>query len=158
MGAAEDSRPQGYAQIGAVSRLWLGSTVAVSAIFHLAIPTQDLDAAEGFYTRVLGAERARRYDDRITLRFFDHQLVCHLAPDAIDAEPRMYPRHFGMTVLDREAFERVHARCVASGGPFFEERFTRWPDRPERHETFFLVDPSHNVIEFKHYDDPTYAY
>lgn len=127
-------------------------------IFHLAIPTHDLDAAEAFYTGVLGARRARRYDDRITLDFFGHQVVCHLAPGQVDAEPRMYPRHFGMTFLARDEFEAVHAAVEASGHPFWKERFVRFGDRPERHETFFVCDPSNNLVEFKVYDEARYAY
>ena len=31
-------------------------------------------------------------------------------------------------------------------------------DRAEEHETFVLADPSHNLLEFKHYDDPRMMY
>jgi hypothetical protein len=124
-------------------------------VFHLAIPVSDLDAAEAFYARVLGAEPARRYEDRVTLRFFDHQLVCHLAPDDTDAQVRIYPRHFGITFLNLGDFDAMYARCVASGYPLVRERFKRWPNRRDGHETFFIADPSNNVIEFKHYDDPS---
>ncbi len=127
-------------------------------LFHLAIPTHDLDAAEGFYTRVLGAERARRYDDRVTFRFFDHQIVCHLAPDRVDREIRVYPRHFGMTFVEKREIDAVYDRIRNSGHGFVEDRFVRWPERPERHETFLLADPSNNVIEFKWYDDPRFVY
>jgi extradiol dioxygenase family protein len=127
-------------------------------VFHLAIPTHDLDAAEAFYTQVLGAVRARRYDDRVTFNFMGHQVVCHLAPDEIDREIKMYPRHFGMTFLDLDDFNAVHQQCTRSGHPFFENRFTRWPEKPERHETFFVADPSNNLIEFKYYEDPRFVY
>ena len=56
--------------------------------FHLAIPAQDLDAAQQFYVAGLGCKLARRYDDRITLDFFGDQLVCHLS-DAIDPAPTL---------------------------------------------------------------------
>lgn len=128
------------------------------SVFHLAIPTHDLDAAERFYVGVLQAVRARRYDDRVTFRFFDHQIVCHLAPDAVDREVRMYPRHFGLTFENGEDFDACYQRCQASGWPFYRDKFVRFDDRPERHQSFFLVDPSNNVIEFKHYDDSSYMY
>lgn len=123
-------------------------------VLHLAIPTHDLEAAEGFYGRRLGCRIARRYEDRITLDFFGMQLVCHLAPDAVDAEPRMYPRHFGVTLRDRDAFDAVLARLRDAEVPFFREPFTRFAGRPDSHRTFFVRDPSNNVVEFKHYDDP----
>jgi extradiol dioxygenase family protein len=130
----------------------------MNAVFHLAIPTHDLDAAEDFYVRVLGAARARRYDDRVTFNFFNHQVVCHLAPQEIDREVKMYPRHFGMTFVDHAEFDRVHARAKATGWPFFKELSVRWPEKAERHEMFFLCDPSNNLIEFKHYAEPRFIY
>lgn len=127
-------------------------------VFHLAIPTHDLDAAERFYTEVMGARRARRYDDRVTFDFFGDQVVCHLAPDEISPAPKLYPRHFGITFLRREDFDAVYERCRDSGHPFFKDRFTRWPEKTERHETFFVADPSNNLLEFKWYEDPVFVY
>ncbi len=127
-------------------------------IFHLAIPTHDLDAAERFYTQVMGAERARRYEDRVTFRFYDDQLVCHLAPDEVAKEAKKYPRHFGFTFEKLSDFEATYERCAQSGHPIFQDRFTRWPEKPERHEAFFVADPSNNLIEFKCYSDARFIY
>jgi extradiol dioxygenase family protein len=129
-----------------------------SLVFHLAIPTHDLDAAQRFYTSVLGAERARRYEDRVTFRFFGHQVVCHLAPAGVDPAPRPYPRHFGITFARLEDFDALHRRILLTGTRLCEERAVRWPERRERHETFFLADPSNNVLEFKCYADPGCMY
>lgn len=87
-------------------------------IFHLAIPTHDLDAALTFYRDVMGAMPARRYADRQTFCFFGHQLVCHLdpehqAPNNPLAHP--YPRHFGMTLTEELAIETVFERCRQAG-------------------------------------------
>ena len=41
-----------------------------NSIFHLAIPTHNLQAAKLFYTEVLDCRIAREYHDRITLDFF----------------------------------------------------------------------------------------
>lgn len=54
-------------------------------VFHPAIPRHDLDAADDSSTRVLGATRARGDIDRVTVRFFDHEIACDLAPDEIDS-------------------------------------------------------------------------
>ncbi len=128
------------------------------SIFHLAIPCRDLDEARAFYVDKLGCGLARRYADRITLDFFGDQLVCHLAPEAIDPEPRMYPRHFGVTFLDEARFIEVVARARAAGVPFFEEPFVRFEGERAEHRTCFLRDPSNNLIEFKHYADPAMMY
>lgn len=129
-----------------------------SNTFHLAIPTHDLDAAAAFYTTTLGCRLARRYPDRITLDFFGDQLVCHLDPDACTQTPTIYPRHFGVTFRHREDIDALLARLHAQATPFFEPPFTRFPHRPEAHLSFLLLDPSNNVIEFKHYPDPTMMY
>ena len=127
-------------------------------VFHNAIPTHDLDAAADFYTNVLGARVARRYDDRVTLNFFDHQVVCHLNPEEIDHDVKMYPRHFGMTFYSGDDFDALYKRVKSSGCELYRDLFERFAERPERHRTFFIVDPSNNVIEFKHYDDPQFMY
>lgn len=102
----------------------------------------------------MGCRLARRYDDRITLDFFGDQVVWRLAPDKIDARPEMCPRHFGVTFREREDFDQHLATAREKELPFFEDLFVRFEGRREEHRTFFLCDPSNNVLEFKHYNDP----
>ena len=130
----------------------------INGIAHLAIPCHDLDAAHHFYVEQLACPPARRYEDRITLNFFGHQLVCHLAPDAIDAAPRMYPRHFGFTFRERADFDALLDMAHKSAIPFYHEPFVRFAGRQEDHWTFFLQDPSNNLLEFKHYPDSGMMY
>jgi extradiol dioxygenase family protein len=130
-------------------------------IFHLAIPTHDLDAALIFYRDVMGAVPARRYADRQTFCFFGHQLVCHLdsdtrAPDNPLAQP--YPRHFGMTLAEELAIENVFERCAAAGLPHLSALSWRFAGKPERHRTFWVADPAGNVLEFKWYPERRYVY
>ena len=84
-------------------------------VFHLAIPSYDLDATVAFYVAGLGCRVARRYDDRVTLDFFGDQLVCHLTEEPADRPAleaiAMYPRHFGVTFRDAGDFERVYQLC-----------------------------------------------
>jgi uncharacterized protein len=130
-------------------------------IFHLAIPTHDLDAATAFYVQVLDAKPARRYADRQTFDFFGHQLVCHLDEDHVpDPEPlqRPYPRHFGVTLFERADIERAHAACKAQGVRHLSDLAWRFQERPERHLTFWAADPSGNVLEFKWYLNSQYVY
>jgi extradiol dioxygenase family protein len=126
-------------------------------VFHLAIPVDDLDEAQQFYVTGLGCKLARRYDDRITLDFFGDQLVCHLS-EAIDHDPQLYPRHFGVTFRSRDDWERLVALARTRKLPFFTEPFQRFEGLVEEHRTFVLRDPSNNLLEFKHYDDPRMMY
>lgn len=121
-------------------------------IFHLAIPSQDLNASAEFYEK-LGCQIARRYDDRITINFFGDQVVCHLSPDNIDLEPKMYPRHFGITFIDRGNFDALHQQAQNNHLLFYQPLFIRFKDMKEQHASFFLQDPSNNLIEFKYYFD-----
>jgi extradiol dioxygenase family protein len=128
-------------------------------VCHVAIPCRDLDEAQDFYVTKLGCKLARRYPDRITLDFFGDQLVCHLSDESkIERHPTMYPRHFGITFYERAHFDQLLALARAREIPFFQEPTVRFEGRPEAHLTFFLIDPSNNLLEFKHYFDPRMMY
>jgi hypothetical protein len=127
-------------------------------VYHLAIPCRDLEEARGFYVDLLGASLARHYPDRITLDFFGMQLVCHLAPEQIAAQPTIYPRHFGLTFRERSDFELLLERLRLAGALFFRQPFRRFQGMPEEHTAFFLCDPSNNLVEFKHYEDERKMY
>ncbi|MCL6626534.1 VOC family protein [Alicyclobacillus herbarius] len=126
-------------------------------VFHLAIPCRDLDEAYEFYVKGLGCKLARRYDDRITLDFFGDQVVCHLS-DAWDRNPKMYPRHFGITFSDKREFDNLLRLAKMRELPFFQPPSRRFEGLVEEHETFFLIDPSNNLLEFKYYLDERMMY
>ena len=125
--------------------------------FHLAIPARDLDEAQEFYVRGLGVKLARRYDDRITLDFFGDQVVCHLS-EKFDTDPKLYPRHFGVTFRERDDFDRLLRLAQLRKLPFFAVPSTRFEGTAEEHLTMVLKDPSNNLLEFKHYVDPRMMY
>ena len=125
---------------------------------HIAIPARDLDEALEFYVFGLGAKLARRYHDRITLDFFGDQLVCHLTEGTPATPVSMYPRHFGVTFRDPADFEALHALAVTRKVPFFSDVSIRFEAMVEEHRTFVLLDPSGNLLEFKHYRDPRMMY
>ena len=127
-------------------------------VFHLAIPVHDLDEAQDFYVTRLGCKLARRYNDRITLDFFGDQVVCHLT-EMRPVEPEsLYPRHFGVTFREAADFEALHACAVTRKILFYHEVSTRFGGMVEEHRTFVLRDPSGNLLEFKHYNDPRMMY
>jgi hypothetical protein len=120
----------------------------------------DLDAAQHFYVTMLGCKLARRYPDRITLDFFGDQLVCHLTDteDPREKPPSLYPRHFGVTFRVAADFEALHECAVIRKISFFADVSTRFEAMAEEHRTFVLLDPSGNLLEFKHYRDPRMMY
>jgi extradiol dioxygenase family protein len=127
-------------------------------VFHLAIPSNDLDKSFDFYIKGLGCKLARRYDDRITIDFFGDQVVCHLYPEKVDNSPEMYPRHFGITFKEKDEFDNLLKLAQERGLKFFAEPFERFENLVERHITFFLKDPSNNLLEFKYYFDSRMMY
>ncbi|HWD54000.1 MAG TPA: VOC family protein [Acidimicrobiales bacterium] len=129
-------------------------------VFHLAVPVDDLDAAQDFYVGALGCKLARRYADRITIDFFGDQLVCHLVDPAEDApaELVLYPRHFGVTFREARDFDALHELCIQRKIELFSDVSIRFEGLVEAHRTFVLRDPSDNLIEFKHYVDPRMMY
>lgn len=136
-------------------------------VFHLAIPVYDLDEAQHFYVDLLGCKLARRYHDRVTLDFFGDQVVCHLTePPAggSGGDPRppvpasLYPRHFGVTFRSADDFQALYELCQLRKIPFFSDVALRFEGLAEVHRTFALIDPSGNLLEFKHYRDPRMMY
>lgn len=121
------------------------------SIFHLAIPTHNLSLAKKFYVETLGAEIGREYDDYVIFNFFGHQVVAHLNSEGIAKDVSMYPRHFGIIFENEECFQSIYFKAKTANAKFFEELFERFHGRPAWHWTFFLVDPSNNLIEFKYY-------
>jgi uncharacterized protein len=126
--------------------------------FHLAIPVHDLDEAQDFYVTRLGCKLARRYHDRITLDFFGDQVVCHLTEGSPVDPESLYPRHFGVTFHEKADFDALHACAVTRKIPFYSEVSTRFGGLVEEHHTFVLREPSGNLLEFKHYNDPRMMY
>lgn len=119
--------------------------------FHIAIPCKDLQEAVDFYEGKLGFENRRSYDDRVTFNMFGDQLVCHLSPDKIDTDPEPYPRHFGLTFYKQSDFDTFVTLLQDNQVELLNPIFTRFDDMPEMHKTFFLKDPSNNILEFKFY-------
>ena len=119
--------------------------------FHVAIPCKDLQEAVDFYSDKLGLKRCRQYHDRVTFDMFGDQLVCHLSPDKIDPDPEPYPRHFGITFHKESDFNSFVTKLSDNDVKMLNPVFTRFEDMPERHQTFFLKDPSNNILEFKFY-------
>ena len=128
-------------------------------IAHIAVPCKDLDEAARWYSEVLGAQPVRILKDRVTFSVGGVlQLVCHLERRAIETNPRAYPRHFGLTFLKSEDFAAMRNHITKLGLKFLVRPALRFPKSTHEHETFMVVDPTGNVVEFKCYVEPKYSY
>lgn len=120
-------------------------------IFHLAIPTHNISEAKKFYVEGLGAEVGREYSDYVIFNFYGTQLVCHRDEVDLNAKPTIYPRHFGIIFDQKGEFDRAYEKAKSSKLKFHNDAFERFSNTPAAHNSFFLRDPSNNLIEFKFY-------
>jgi extradiol dioxygenase family protein len=119
-------------------------------LFHLAFPIHDLAAAKQFYVDGLGCVLGRESRGAITLGLAGHQLVGHMT-DAQTQQQGIYPRHFGLIFLSKGDWQALADRATSKGLTFYQHPRVRFPGTRIEHHTFFLEDPSHNLLEFKHY-------
>jgi uncharacterized protein len=128
-------------------------------IAHVAVPCRDLEEAARWYEEVLGAQPVRRLKDRVTFSFGGVlQLVCHLERRATEPNPRAYPRHHGLTFLRMEDFSTMKDHVAKLGVKFLVRPAVRFAGSAHEHQTFMVVDPSGNVVEFKCYVRPENSY
>jgi uncharacterized protein len=131
----------------------------VKALFHLAFPVHDLDAARKFYGGVMGCEEGRSSKEWIDFNFYGHQIVTHLAPfeeairshNDVDGEHVPIP-HFG-AVLPLPEWEALAQRLRDAGTKFVIEPQIRFKGLVGEQATMFFLDPSGNALEFKAFAD-----
>jgi extradiol dioxygenase family protein len=133
-----------------------------SAAFHLAFPVDDLEAARRFYGDLLGCPEGRSADHWIDFDMHGHQIVAHLAPEAVrrrsatnpvDGEDVPVP-HFGL-VLSMDEWRNLAERLEAAGIDFVIPPTIRFKGQAGEQATMFLFDPAGNALEFKAMADPS---
>lgn len=131
----------------------------MSNLFHLAFPVKDLDSSREFYGEILGCAEGRSSAQWIDFNLFGHQIVAHLAPDAVgvkhknevDADHVPVP-HFGI-VLPMDEFKIFAERLKSKGVEFVIEPKIRFAGEVGEQATMFFLDPSGNALEFKSFAD-----
>ncbi len=121
------------------------------ALFHLAFPVHDLAAATRFYVDGLGCALGRESSTAATFGLAGHQLIAHLAADTIVTQKGVYPRHFGLVLTLEAEWQALADRATDKGLTFYQHPRRRFTGTRIEHLTFFLEDPSLNLLEFKHY-------
>ena len=123
--------------------------------FHLAFPVDDLAAARRFYGELLGCPEGRSAGHWVDFDLHGHQIVAHLAPDAVrkratnpvDGEDVPVP-HFGL-VLTMEQWKALAGRLESARAEFVIPPTVRFEGEPGEQATMFLLDPAGNALEFK---------
>ena len=127
--------------------------------FHLAFPVDDLDAARRFYGGLLGCPEGRSADHWVDFNLYGHQIVAHLAPEAVrarasnavDGEDVPVP-HFGI-VLPMNEWKALAERLDGQVD-FVIPPTIRFEGQPGEQATMFFRDPAGNALEFKAMADP----
>ena len=126
------------------------------ALFHLALPVDDLAAAAHFYGDLLACPRGRESSRWIDWDFWGHQLVTHLVPaetlpavarNPVDGES-VPASHFGV-ILGWDELQALIERLEEREVPFVIEPVIRFPGRRGEQRTLFIRDPAGNHLEFK---------
>ena len=128
--------------------------------FHLAFPVDDLAAARRFYGEILGCPEGRSAAEWVDFDLYGHQVVAHLAPDAVrsratnavDGEHVPVP-HFGI-VLPMLQWQALAARLTDSDVKFLIPPTVRFAGQAGEQATMFFLDPAGNALEFKAMADP----
>ena len=132
--------------------------------FHVAFPVHDLELAKEFYTGTLGCTIGRSSEHWIDFNLFGHQIVAHLSPKEVgpvktsDVDKKNVPvRHFGV-VLDWNHWHEFSDHLKSRNVNFVIEPYIRFKGEVGEQATMFLVDPSHNALEFKSFKNQEFLF
>ncbi len=123
-------------------------------LFHLAFPVSDIEQTKAYYHGNLGCQIGRETRASVILNLYGHQIVAHLTKDPLLPQKGIYPRHFGLVFTLEADWEALLQRAKQQQLSFYEQPKSRFVGLPTEHRTFFLIDPFHNLLEFKYYRDP----
>ena len=129
--------------------------------FHLAVPVLDLVEATSFYCDFLactpGSCEAKKWQD---INFWGNELTLHYSDNRVFRERHSVDMgevcipHFGIHLV-REDFNQLKERVIDNEKVnFFDDPYLRFFNDPREQETFFIEDPSKNVIEIKTMKNP----
>ena len=123
--------------------------------FHLAFPVKDLITTKDFYKKTLNCKIGRESESWIDFDLYGHQIVAHLAPEECSDvnsnkvdEDQIPSRHFGV-ILDWYEWKELSKKLDSLKINFLINPKVRFKNKSGEQGTFFIKDPSGNVLEFK---------
>ena len=132
--------------------------------FHIAFPVDNLENAKDFYTKILGCSLGRESDKWIDFNLYGHQIVAHFSPEeciksnANKVDDDMVPcRHFGV-ILPWDNWEALGEKIKKKKVKFMIKPKIRFKNLKGEQGTFFLWDPSRNVLEFKSFKNESMVF
>ncbi|XGB39743.1 MAG: VOC family protein [Cyanobacteria bacterium LVE1205-1] len=141
-------------QLTAGASLQMQPQGSSAVIFHLAFPVKDLEETKSFYVNGLGCGLGRETKTALILNLYGHQLVAHVTDELTTKQKGIYPRHFGLIFLVETHWHALLVKASERQLLFYQGAKQRFIGSPLEHRTFFLQDPSGNLMEFKFYRYP----
>ena len=123
--------------------------------FHLAFPIFNIKQTKKWYTKVLGCTIGRQNLKWIDFNFFGHQISGHLIGfNNSDVQTNVVDgydipvRHFGIILRENE-WKKLSEKVISNNCEFVIKPNVRFKGKKGEQSTFFIKDPSGNVLEFK---------
>ena len=122
--------------------------------FHLAIPCGDLEKAKHFYNEILGCRLDNSAQEWADVDFWGNELTLHASEHKLENERHdvdmgnVSVPHFGVH-LDKDVFNKIKENLKSNNIKYLDEPYTRFKDKKEQQETFFIQDPHGNILELK---------
>ena len=128
--------------------------------FHLANPVTSIEKAKTFYCDLLGCVAGNFEEGKWQdVNFWGNELTLHEANEVSDKERHHVDMgavcvpHFGVH-LDEDVYMNIKEAVSNSEKGFLDDPYRRFIDDPREQETFFVEDPSGNVLEIKTMKNP----
>ena len=136
----------------------------MSTRFHLAFPVKDLEQTKIFYLNILGCSLGRESLKWVDFNLFGHQIVAHLSPEdcgsinrnQVDGD-KIPARHFGV-ILNWDVWENLIKSIKEKDIVFYIKPKIRFKNKKGEQGTFFVLDPSENVLEFKSFKNDSMVF
>ena len=132
--------------------------------FHLAFPVKDINTTKDFYRKILDCNVGRESESWVDFNLYGHQIVAHLSPeecndvDTNNVDGDQIPcRHFGV-ILEWYEWEELSKKLKMNNVSFLISPKIRFESKPGEQGTFFIQDPSENVIEFKTFKNDSHVF
>ena len=132
--------------------------------FHIAFPVDNLKNTKDFYTKILGCSLGRESDKWIDFNLYGHQVVAHFSPEECTksnvnkVDDDLIPcRHFGV-ILPWDKWEILGKNIKKNKIRFMIKPKVRFKNLKGEQGTFFIVDPSGNVLEFKSFKNDSMVF
>ena len=132
--------------------------------FHLAFPVKDLELTKIFYVNILGCPLGRESSKWVDFNLFGHQIVAHYSPqdcialnnNLVDGD-KIPSRHFGV-ILNWDIWENLIKSIKKKDISFYIKPKIRFKNKKGEQGTFFILDPSENVLEFKSFKNDSMVF